>query len=133
LCMYIRSKNFDVVFDDRILVKHYASPRPEFDKRQDTTTVHPDIRFNRNYLIAKHCNRGQSLLHLGGDMLLGHRFAPGLLAGVKWTLRGDVAVWRRLFEQAKQAFAGFRAGRRAQAQRTLSGDGYPHIGERGRA
>jgi glycosyltransferase involved in cell wall biosynthesis len=133
LCMHIRSKDLDVVFDDRILVKHYASPRPDFDKRQDATTVHPDIRFNRNYLIAKYFNNCQSLLHLGGDMLLGHRFAPGLLASVKWTLRGDVAVWRRLAEQAKHAFAGYSAGRRARAQRTLSADGYQNIEQRGRA
>jgi len=133
LCMHIRGKGLDIVFDDRILVKHYASPRPEFDSRQDTTMVHPDIRFNRNYLIAKHFSRCQSLLHLGSDMLLGHRFAPGLLAGVRWTLRGDVAVWRRLVEQVKHAFAGYSAGRRARSQRALAVDGYRHIGQRGRA
>jgi hypothetical protein len=29
LCSQIRHAGFDVVFDDRILIKHYCSPRPE--------------------------------------------------------------------------------------------------------
>lgn len=115
LCMQMRNKGFDIVFDDRILVKHYASARPASDHRLDGALVFPSVRFNRHYLIAKHFNLYFSLMHLWSDLLFGRRPAPGLLACVKWTFKGDTSVTRLLFEQAPFAFAGFGAGRRARA------------------
>jgi glycosyltransferase involved in cell wall biosynthesis len=112
LCSRIRRSGFDVVFDDRILVKHYCAPRPAGDDRDDLAgNVFPDICFNTHYLIAKHFGLYWSVIHLCNSLLLGSRFMPGLLASMKWTLKGDSCVWRRLLRITSAAWMGFRSGR----------------------
>jgi hypothetical protein len=63
LCSQIRHAGFDVVFDDRILVKHYSSPRPEGeDRHQLNGSLFLDISFNNHYLVAKqHFGLGRAL------------------------------------------------------------------------
>jgi hypothetical protein len=116
LCMHIRNRGFDLVFDDRILVKHFASERPVSDNRNDCVVVGSDIRFNKHYLVAKHFDFSSGLMHLCSDLLFGRRPAPGLLACVKWTIKGGEGYFRLLHDQALLAFAAFGSGRRARAQ-----------------
>jgi GT2 family glycosyltransferase len=118
LCMQIRQSGFVILFDDRIVVKHHSSPRPEADDRGDLTgTVTGDVCFNIHYLIAKHFGLVRSLTHLGNSLLLGGRLLPGLLAAVKWRMKGDGSAFQRLLGTVRLASAGFHAGRNV---RTLS-------------
>jgi glycosyltransferase involved in cell wall biosynthesis len=122
LCLRIRNSGFDVVFDDRILVKHYCAPRLAGDCRDDLTgPVLPDLCFNNHYLIGKHFGLRRSLAHFCNSILLGSRHMPGLVASVKWTVKGDRRVWRRLWQIAVIALAGFRAGRHARTGARQSG------------
>ena len=123
LCSQLRKKGFDIVFDDRILVKHYGSPRPDSDNRKDSRVMSPNLRFNRHYLVAKHFNLYLSLMHLWSDLLLGRRPAPGLLSCIKWSLKGDRGVAWDLFKQTPVVFAGFASGRRARAAGKRAGAG----------
>jgi hypothetical protein len=116
LCVQTRRAGFDVLFDDRILVKHYCSPRPAGeDRNQLVGPLFPDICFNHHYLMAKCFGLHRALAYFCNERLLGSRPMPGLLAGVKWHLKGDRAVWKRLSLMASVAAEGFREGRRARA------------------
>ena len=62
LCSHVRKAGFQLWFDDRILVKHYSSPRVTGETRGDvgkdrgelTSAAVADICFNNHYLVAKH-------------------------------------------------------------------------------
>jgi glycosyltransferase involved in cell wall biosynthesis len=116
LCVHTRRAGFDVLFDDRILVKHYCSPRPAGeDRNQLSGPLFPDICFNHHYLMAKSFGLGRALAYFCNERLLGSRQMPGLLACVKWYLKGDRDVWKRLVLMARVGAEGFRKGRRARA------------------
>lgn len=116
LCSQIRHAGFDVLFDDRILVKHYCSPRPEDgDRHQLNGPLFLDISFNNHYLIAKHFGLGRALAFFCNERLLGSHFMPGLFASVKWYWKGDRHVWRRMAQMARIGLAGFYRGRYARA------------------
>jgi glycosyltransferase involved in cell wall biosynthesis len=116
LCLQIREAGFDVLFDDRILVKHYASPRPHEERGQLTGSVLPDICFNNHCLIAKHFGLSRALAYFCNERLLGSRLIPGLLACVKWHFKGDWHVWQRLVQMTRIGLTGFRAGRQARSR-----------------
>jgi len=116
LCLQIRQAGFDVLFDDRILVKHYSSPRVTGeDRNQLMGSVFADICFNNHYLIAKRLGLFQALVYFCNERLLGSRPLPGLLACVKWYFRGDRYAWQRFAQMARTGLAGFRMGRQARA------------------
>jgi glycosyltransferase involved in cell wall biosynthesis len=116
LCMRARDAGFKVLFDDRILVKHFSASRQAGDGRTDlTSSVWPDACFNTHFLIAKHLSLIYSSMHLCNRILLGSRPMPGILASIKWSLNGDQLVWQRMMRIARIALTGFFAGRRAKA------------------
>jgi len=116
LCLYLRQEGFGVIFDDRIIVKHYGAPRQPGDDRNDLDGVlFRDISFNNHYLIAKHFGLASALAYLCNERVLGSHSMPGLLACLKWCLKGDSDACRRLVTSYRYGLAGFRAGRRAQA------------------
>ena len=116
LCMQTRQSGFDVLFDDRIVVKHFCSPRPDGEHRdQRTGPLFSDICFNHQYLIAKRFGLFRASAYFCNSRLLGSRQVPGLLACVKWHFKGDRDAWRRLIQMARTGLAGFRQGRHARA------------------
>jgi glycosyltransferase involved in cell wall biosynthesis len=116
LCLQVRRQGFEVIFDDRILVKHYSSPRAAGDDRNQLTgSGFADICFNNHYLIAKHFGLLQALAYFCHERWLGSRSVPGLLAGLKWYFKGDREVWRRMNQMIRTGAEGFRSGRRARA------------------
>jgi glycosyltransferase involved in cell wall biosynthesis len=117
LCSQTRQAGFDVLFDDRILVKHYSSPRAAGDDRNELVgSVFPDICFNNHYLIAKRFSLGRALAHFCNERLLGSRSIPGLLACLKWFFKGDRQSWRRLVQMTRIGTAGFFLGRHARVE-----------------
>lgn len=116
LCLQMLQRGFHVVFDDRTVVKHYASPRPTGEDRNLLTgPLFPDSCFNNHYLIAKYFGLARSLAFFCHERLLGSRSTPGLLACVKWYLKGDRHAWQRMAQLARIGLAGFRAGRYVRA------------------
>ncbi len=116
LCLQVKRSGFDVVFDDRILVKHYCAPRTAGDCRTDLTgPFFADMCFNNHYLIAKHFSLFRSLAYFCNERFLGSRSVPGLLAFVKWRLRSDRLIWGRTMQMAQVGLAGMVSGRRARA------------------
>ena len=116
LCLHVWRAGYDVLFDDRILVKHYSSARVAGeDRSQLNGTIFSDLCFNIQYLIGKHLGFLRALAYFGNQRLLGSRCMPGLLACIKWHLKGDRLVWQRSRTIAWTGLAGFRAGRRARA------------------
>jgi glycosyltransferase involved in cell wall biosynthesis len=112
LCGHVREMGLKILFDDRILVKHYSAPRPKDDIRTDLTgPVWQDACFNTHYLIAKHFGIHRSLAYFCHGRLLGSRYMPGLFASLRWSLRRDWSIWKRLWEMTSVAWAGFLAGR----------------------
>ena len=119
LCSQISHAGFSILFDDRILVKHYCAPRPKDDVRTDLNgPVWLDICFNTHYLIAKHFGISRSFAFLCYGRLLGTRYMPGLFATFKWTLKRDRSIWKRLLQMTAMAFSGFLAGRRMKSDNT---------------
>ena len=115
LCSQISKAGFTILFDDRILVKHYCAPRPKDDVRTDLTgPVWLDICFNTHYLIAKHFGMFRSLAFFCYGRLVGTRYMPGLFAVIKWTLQGDRFIWKRFLQMTSVALSGFVAGRRVK-------------------
>jgi hypothetical protein len=113
LCGYVRAMGFKVLFDDRILVKHYSAPRPKDDVRTDLTgPVWRDACFNTHYLVAKHFGLHKSLAYFCHGRLVGSFFMPGLFASLRWSLKGGWSIWKRLWQITSAALAGFLAGRR---------------------
>jgi glycosyltransferase involved in cell wall biosynthesis len=126
LCLQTLQAGFQVMFDDRILVKHYCSPRMAGeDRTQRTGPLFPDICFNNHYLIAKHFGLSRAIAYFCHERLLGSRSVPGLLACLKWSYKGDHDTWRRLAQMTWMGASGFRLGRRARrrAYRELPSDG----------
>lgn len=124
LCSQVREAGFHVLFDDRILVKHYSSPRVTGEtvgdigdgRGQLANAAVSDICFNSHYLVAKRFGFFRAFAYFCNERLLGSRPAPGLLASVKWRLKGDRNVWRRLVQMARIGLVAFRAGRAARHQ-----------------
>ena len=124
VCSHVRKAGFQLWFDDRILVKHYSSPRVTGETRGDvgkdrgelTSAAVADICFNNHYLVAKHFGLFRALVYFCHERLLGSRLAPGLFASVKWYLKGDRQAWRRLVHMARVGLTGFRAGRETRYQ-----------------
>jgi glycosyltransferase involved in cell wall biosynthesis len=115
LCLQTRRAGFDILFDDRILVKHYSSPRTAGDDRNDLAgSVFPDISFNNHYMVAKGFGTYRAVSYFINKRLLGSRPEPGLLACLKWRFKGDRLAWRRMLATTWAGLAGFRAGRRAR-------------------
>jgi glycosyltransferase involved in cell wall biosynthesis len=116
LCLQVKKAGFEVLFDDRILVKHYSSPRTAGDDRNGMVgPVFPDICFNNHYLIAKHFGLYRALAYFGYERLRGSRSIPGLLACLKWRFKGDRLAWQRLAQMTRTGAAGFQSGRHARA------------------
>ena len=64
LCMHIRRSGSKVLFDDRILVKHYSSARPGGEDRTDVDgQIWKDTCYNTHYLVAKHFGWFQAWSH----------------------------------------------------------------------
>ena len=92
LCMHVRRSGFKVLFDDRILVKHYSSARPGGEDRTDVDgQIWKDTCYNTHYLVAKHFGWFQAWSHFCYRALFGTRALPGLLASLRWTLKGRFA------------------------------------------
>jgi len=116
LCFRIRQAGFDVFFDDRILVKHYCSPRKDGEGRNELNgSLFLDVNFNNQYVITKNLGFWRALAYFCNERLLGSHSTPGLLACVKWHFKGDRQVWRRAVQMAGSGLAGFREGRQARA------------------
>ena len=119
LCSQISRAGFTILFDDRILVKHYCAPRPKDDVRTDLSgPVWLDICFNTHYLIAKHFGTFRSFAFFCYGRLLGTRYMPGLFAVIKWVLRGDRFIGKRFLQMTSVALSGFLAGRRMKTDST---------------
>lgn len=119
LCLYVRRSRRSIVFDDRILVKHYCAARPMGDARNDLTgSVWPDICFNTHFLVAKHLRLPWAMAHLCNRLLFGFRNMPGLLASLRWRLNGDRQVISRMRKMTQIAFIAFRDGRLARTAAT---------------
>jgi glycosyltransferase involved in cell wall biosynthesis len=117
LCWKIRQTGFDVLFDDRILVKHYSSPRATGEDRSRLTgSVFPDLCFNNHYLTAKAFGFYRTLAYFCHGRLLGSRSIPGLLASLKWHFKGDRHIWQRLAQMTRIGIAGLRLGWQARAE-----------------
>jgi len=115
LCSQIRQSGFHVLFDDRILVKHWGSPRAESeDRNQLVGPLFRDICFNNHYLIAKHFALIRAAAYLCNERLLGSRYMPGVLAAAKWHFKGDPHPFRRSMQMTRIALDAFRAGRHAR-------------------
>ncbi len=113
LCGHVRKMGLKIIFDDQILVKHYSAPRPKDDVRTDLTgPVWRDACFNIHYLIAKHFKIHRSLAYFCHGRLVGSRYMPGLFASLRWSLKRDWSIWKRLWQMSSVAFSGFLAGRR---------------------
>jgi len=116
LCLQTLDSGFQVLFDDRILVKHYCSPRTAGeDRSQRIGPLFPDICFNNQYLIAKHFGLYRAMAYFLHERLCGSRSVPGLLASLKWSVKGDLHAWRRLLQMAHAGAVGFSLGRQARA------------------
>jgi glycosyltransferase involved in cell wall biosynthesis len=116
LCLETLRAGFQVVFDDRIQVKHHCSPRMVGQHRtQLTGPLFPDICFNNHYLIAKHFGLLRAMFYFSHDRLLGSRSVPGLLACLKWSYKGDHHAWKRMVRVTRMGVAGFRLGRQVRA------------------
>ena len=116
LCGHVREMGLKILFDDRILVKHYSAPRPQGDVRTDFTgPVWRDACFNTHYLIAKHFEIRWSLAYFCHGRLVGSRYMPGLFASLRESLRGEWSIWKRLWQMTSVALAGFLAGRRMRS------------------
>jgi glycosyltransferase involved in cell wall biosynthesis len=117
LCMHVRRSGFNVLFDDRILVKHYSSARPGGEDRTDVDgQIWRDTCYNTHYLVAKHFGLLRSWSHFCYCTLLGTRALPGLLASMRWTLKGDLKIWRRLLQMTRIALEGHWDGRSARTR-----------------
>jgi glycosyltransferase involved in cell wall biosynthesis len=117
LCMHVRRSGFKVLFDDRILVKHYSSARPGGEDRTDVDgQIWKDTCYNTHYLVAKHFGRAQAWSHFCYRTLFGTRALPGLLASLRWTLKGDLQIWRRMRQMTKVALEGHCDGRSARTR-----------------
>jgi glycosyltransferase involved in cell wall biosynthesis len=122
LCSQIRQSGFDVLFDDRIMVKHYSSPRAVGeDRTQLIGSMFPDICFNNHYLIAKRFRLPRALAYFFHQRLLGSRPLPGLLACLKWYFKGDQHTWGRMAQLALIGATSYRLGRRARAEARQNG------------
>jgi cellulose synthase/poly-beta-1,6-N-acetylglucosamine synthase-like glycosyltransferase len=138
LCLETLWRGFQVLFDDRILVKHHCAPRMEGDDRTELTgPLFPDISFNNHYLIAKHLGLYQAMTYFFYERLVGSRSVPGLLACLKWSCKGDPHAWRRLIRVTRMAMAGLRIGRVVRAttrrdQSSLATTNPPAIALKGR-
>jgi len=117
LCMYVRQFGFNVLFDDRILVKHYCAMRPGESRTDVDSQLWKDTCYNTHYLIAKHFGRLQAWTHFCYRMLFGTRALPGLLASFRWMLKGDAQIWSRMWQLARIAREGYRDGRSARTER----------------
>jgi hypothetical protein len=128
LCMHTRRAGFSVLFDDRILVKHFSASRPAGDGRNDlSSSVWPDACFNIHYLVGKHFGLSRSLIHLASRLFIGSRTMPGFVASLKWSLTGDLSILQRMSRIAGVAYQGFLAGRAARISRTKQTDNpVPH-------
>lgn len=116
LCLQTLQAGFQVLFDDRILVKHYCSPRMAGEGRtQLRGPLFLDICFNNQYLIAKHFGLWRAIAYFCHERLLGSRAIPGLLACLKWSFKGDHHAWQRLGQMNRMGIVGFRHGRQARA------------------
>jgi hypothetical protein len=123
---------FKVLFDDRILVKHYSAPRPKDDVRTDLTgPVWRDACFNTHYLIAKHFGLHKSLAYFCHGRLVGSLYIPGLFASLKWSLKSGWSIWKRLWQMTSAALAGFLAGRRMRADANRSTSDLQPFSQRG--
>jgi glycosyltransferase involved in cell wall biosynthesis len=132
LCGYVRAMGFKVLFDDRILVKHYSAPRPKDDVRTDLTgPVWRDACFNTHYLIAKHFGLHKSLAYFCHGRLVGSLYMPGLFASLRWSLKGGWSIWKRLWQMTSAALAGFLAGRRMRADANRSTSDLQPFSQRG--
>jgi glycosyltransferase involved in cell wall biosynthesis len=115
LCMNVRRSGFKVLFDDRILVKHYSSARPGGEDRTAVDgQIWKDTCYNTHYLIAKHFDRLQAWIHFCYRALFGTRALPGFLASLRWTLKGDFQIWRRMLQMTRIALEGHWDGRSAR-------------------
>lgn len=116
LCFQIRQAGFEVAFDDRIMVKHYCSPRTAGEGRNELNgTLFLDINFNNQYVITKSFGFWRALAYFCNERLLGSHSTPGLLACMKWHFKGDRQVWRRTVQMAGSGLAAFRQGRQARS------------------
>jgi len=112
LCMHVRRSGFNVLFDDRILVKHYSAARPGGEDRTDVDSqIWKDTCYNTHYLIAKHFGQFQAWAHFCYRALFGTHALPGLLASIRWMLKGDFQIWRRMLQITSIALEGHRDGR----------------------
>ncbi len=117
LCMHIRRSGFTVLFDDRILVKHYSSARPGGENRTDVDgQIWKDTCYNTHYLVAKHFGWLQAWSHFCYRALFGTRALPGLLASLRCTLQGDLKIWRRMLRMTRIGLDGHRDGRSARTR-----------------
>lgn len=121
LGMHVRRSGFKVLFDDRILVKHYSSARPGGEDRTDVDgQIWKDTCYNTHYLVAKHFVWLQAWSHFCYRALLGTRALPGFLASLRWTLKGDLQIWRRMLQMTRMAIEGHRDGRSARTRQGAS-------------
>ncbi len=115
LCMHVQRSGFKVLFDDRILVKHYSSARPGGEDRTNVDgQIWKDTCYNTHYLVAKHFGRLQAWTHFCYRALFGTRALPGFLASLQWTLKGDLQIWRRMLQMTRIALEGHWDGRSAR-------------------
>jgi glycosyltransferase involved in cell wall biosynthesis len=124
MCMHLRRLGFKVLFDDRILVKHYSSARPGGEDRTDVDgQIWKDTCYNTHYLVAKHFGWLQAWTHFCYRALFGTRALPGFLASLRWTLKGDLQIWRRMLQMTSIALEGHWDGRSARTGPPASTNG----------
>jgi glycosyltransferase involved in cell wall biosynthesis len=117
LCMYVRRSGFKVLFDDRVLVKHYSSARPGGEDRTNVDgQIWKDTCYNTHYLVAKYFGWLQAWTHFCYRAFFGTRALPGFLASLRWTLKGDLQIWRRMLQMTRIALEGHWDGRSARTR-----------------
>lgn len=96
ICLPLRRQRLRVVYDPNIVVRHYPSPRPHGDRRDDLgRDAVLSASHNEALQIIDYFGPAQRVVYVAWGLILGTTEAPGLAVLARDLLAGRSAAWLR--------------------------------------
>lgn len=112
MCLEIKSRGWNILYDPSIMVDHYPAQRFDEDQRNQFNPVAEfNMSFNETFVLLTHLPSARRLVYLVWAFLMGSRSSPGILQYIRFSLlrsynKSEFVGLSRLVSSLKGRWAG---------------------------
>lgn len=112
LCLAVRNKGWNLLYDPNILLSHFYAERFEADQRDgaDISSIH-DAAHNEMLIFLNYLPWLKKVMCIVYAVMIGNRFTPGMISWFRMSLNKETEPWSRFRAAMRGRLEGWKTRR----------------------